>query len=172
MRTVLITFFAVFAVFTAVQVFIDRRNTGLLGKSLFLVGREIKTSELILYFFRFAGCMLVGVYFIARGGMEFKMNLLIFAILMGALASKAFFPLIPLIFLKSPCGIYENGVVTLRGTKLFREIRYYSYGDRKNEYMFAFVLTNYYLSRASYFYVRYKDAERVKKILSSKCKLK
>lgn len=172
MRIVLIVFLIVFLILTAVQVFIDRKNSSVLGKSLLLVGREIKRSELVLYFFRFVICILIAVYFIIRGGNEFKLNLLIFAILMGALASKAFFPLIPLVFFKIPCGVYENGVVTLRGTKLFREIKYYSYGIRKDECMFAFVPTNFYFNRASYFYVKQKDVSKVKKVLSSKCELK
>ena len=172
MRSVLITFFGVFVIFTAVQLMIDRRNTEALGKSVMLVEREMKSSELILYFFRMVICMLIAVYFIVRGGKEFQINLLIFAVLMGALAGKAFFPLIPLIFFKSPCGVYENGVVILRGTKLFQEIMYYSCADRGGEYMFAFVPVNMYLNRAAYFYVEKGNAAKVKRILSARCREK
>lgn len=172
MRSVLITFFAVFIIFTTAQLIVDRRNTEALGKSVMMVGREMKASELILYLFRMVICILIAVYFIVRGGKEFQINLLIFAILMGALASKAFFPLIPLIFFKSPCGVYENGVVTLRGTKLFQEIQYYSCADRGGEYMFAFVPANIYLNRAAYFYVEKGSAAKVKRILSVKCREK
>lgn len=172
MKEILAVFLIVLLLFTIVQVYTDKKNSEILGQSVLLVKREVKSSEVILYFFRFLICIVISVYFIWRSGREMHVNILIFAILMAALASKAFFPLVPLVFFRKPCGVYENGVVTLRGTKLFREIKYYSCGKRNGEWMVAFVPTNFYLNRASYFYVQNKEFSRVKTALNSKCELK
>lgn len=169
MITTLFVFAAVFCIFTVLQVMQNKRNTGSLGKCVFKTNRKMKSSEFVVYLFRFITSILISIYFVMKGGEELQINLLIFSILMGALSSKIFSPFAKKISANGACGIYENGVITFQGTKLFKELQYYTFRLKNDEYLCAFVPKKAYFNRPAYFYIRQRELGRMNQLLTKKC---
>lgn len=169
MTVTLIVFGVVFGFFTGSYIILNKKNLSRLGRRIFTAGRKLRLSELVLYLFRFIISLAISIYFISKGGETLQINLLIFAIIMGALSSKIFAPVGKQIFLKETCGVFENGVITFQGVKLFNNLDYYSYSLKSDEYTCAFVPKKPYFDRPGYFYIKQRDMGKISRLLAGKC---
>lgn len=167
-------FVATFFVLIVFQLGMDRINFAKLGTCELKIDSPVEKMDVWTLIFRTSLCVLVAFYFIGRNGNDFAYNILFLTIILGAMASKIFFPVITLLFFSDACGVYQNGIVTLCGTKRYGSVMSYAVQTRdkyevgSNRFMFVFRSRYPYVSRPSFVYVNKNHCSRVEKLLSDK----
>lgn len=161
-------------VLVLIQLGIDRMNFSKIGKCEMEIQSPVEKMDLLTHFFRTSLCILVASYYIYKTGNEFSYHILAFTFIMGALASKIFFPVITISCFSNACGIYENVIVTMCGTKHYKNVKSFSVHLRKdsmvkdNKMMLVFQSRFPYVSRPSYLYINKKNYNRAEKLLANK----
>lgn len=164
-------FLGTIAVLLLVQYLVDRKRMKALGNCQF--NAEIKPgfTDYLRHLFRVALCLIIAAYFIIETGDAFRVNILIFLILLGGLASKICYPVVSFMTLAQRSGVYENGVVTFGGILLFQNIKCCSVrlnqGNQRS--MFIFVSKIPYLSRPVYFYVNSNKTKKTMGLINGRC---
>lgn len=167
-------FAVTFIILVLVQLGIDRMSFSRIGKCEMEVKSTVEKMDLLTQFFRTSLCFLIAGYYIYKTGNEFSYHIMIFTAIMGALASKIFFPVITISCFSDACGIYENGIVTMCGTKYFKNVKSFSVHVRSDaaiadkKMMLVFQSRFPYVSRPSYFYISKKNYNRAEKLLAIK----
>ncbi|MCI8294051.1 MAG: hypothetical protein HFH53_11065 [Hespellia sp.] len=174
----MILFGVTFVVLLAFQTGIERLSYRKLGKCEMEIKSSVEKMDLLTHFFRASLCIIVALYYTYRNGHVFSYGGLTFTIILAALASKIFFPVITISCFSDACGIYENGVMTLCGTKIYGDLKSFSVHEREyavlkdNQMVFVFQSRMPYLSRPSYVYVNRRKYNQAERLLARKFHIK
>lgn len=148
-----------------ISYYIQKSN---LGEETLVIDKETTQTKLIKQIALFVVSVVIGIYYIYNYSIDNpSVFQLLPVVLLGAFAGST---LTPVLMSFTPIGVYENGILSLTGIRLFNRTGSYEFNPvkDKNVAMACFYPRKKFLGKVSYLYISNQNKKKLEKLVKPK----